>query len=205
VSGQLSRSYFWFAGVDANVPTGLTAINAYNTYIPAPTYGTSSNIALGAENLSIGYTDYSPPTLDALFRGKVGIAQTTELDVYGTSRSQGIAPVSETITSSTALSVQNDSIIDSRASALTVTLADSSNTDQNKLVRLLNKFSMNTTVSCSRGSFKLTPNESARRLRFLADGWQVDESFNNSCPTSFYPTAQAAAVTSSTGEFIQFS
>jgi len=33
MSGQLSRSYFLFAGVDANVPTSLTAINAYNTYI----------------------------------------------------------------------------------------------------------------------------------------------------------------------------
>ncbi len=202
MSGQLPHSYFWFAGISANVPTGLTVINAYNTYIPAPTNGTGSNIALGAENLSVGYTDYSPPTLGALFRGKVGIAQTTattELDVYGTSRSQGVAPVSETVTSSTALSVQNDSIIDSRAGALTVTLADASNTDQNKLIRLLNKASMSSVVSCSRGSFKLTPNESARRLRFLADGWHVDESLNNAIPTSFYPTAQAAAVTSFTG------
>lgn len=203
MSGQLTYGWAFAPQIaNLNIPTATTLVNAYNAYVTAPSVGTSANIALYAENASVGYKTTTPPTNGVLVQGKVGIAQTTattELDVYGTSRSQGKAPVSETITSSTALSVLNDSLIDSRAGALTVTLADASNTDQNKLVRLLYKSSMSSVVTCSRGSFNLTSNESARRLRFLADGWQVDESFNNAIPTSFYPTAQAAAQTTFTG------
>jgi hypothetical protein len=202
MSGQINNGYAFYPIASINVPTGMTIINAYNGFFVAPTTGTGSNVALGADNLAIGYNGYTPPTNGALFEGNVAIGQssaTTALDVYGTTRTTGKAPVSETVTSSTALSTSLDSLVDARAGALTVTLADASNVDQCKLVRLLHKSSMPSVVSCSRGSFNLTASEAARKLRFFADGWAVDEAISNAVPTSFYPTAQAAAQTTFTG------
>ncbi len=203
MSGQLTYGWVFAPSISAfNLPTGVSLINAYTAYIAAPTIGTNANIAHYCDNLAIGYNTTTPPTNGALIQGKVAIAQKsalTELDVNGTSRTQGRAHVSETVTTSTSLSTSKDSIIDSSAGALTVTLADGSNTDQLKIIRLLNKFSMPSVVSLSRGSFNLNPHDSCRTLRWLADGWQVDNAATNSTNSSFYSTAQAAAQTTFTG------
>ena len=165
MSGQVNNGFALYPIASINVPTGVTVINAYTGFFVAPTTGTRSNVALGADNLAIGYNGYTPPTNGALFEGKVAIGKSTavtELDIVGTMQTTGKSYVSETVTSSTNLSTTKDSIVDSRANALTVALSDSSNVDQCKLVRLLNKASMPSVVTCSRGSFNFTSAAPAR-------------------------------------------
>lgn len=184
-----------------NIPTGNTLLHAFNTYVNAPTSGTIANIALGADNLALGYKTVTPPSNGAIIQGNVGLGQSTaatQLDCLGTVQTTGKSFVSESVTTSTALSTTKDSLVDSRAGALSCTLADGTVVDQIKNVCLAFRRSAIASIACSRGSFNLTPAEPARRLRFTADGWVVDEAYNSSAPDSFYPTAQAASITSYT-------
>lgn len=108
----------WFSGVhvaltnsstrlDAGIPriaglrveAGTYSANFPPTYcfgihVTAPTMGASSNAAIFATNLSIGYETNTPPTNGAIFSGNVGIGKTsasTPLDVNGTITATGIA------------------------------------------------------------------------------------------------------------------
>ena len=56
--------------------TGTPAINAYGAYFNTPVVGGTSNTALYADNLSIGFSGTSPPTNGAFIKGQLSIGDT---------------------------------------------------------------------------------------------------------------------------------
>lgn len=107
----------------------------------------------------------------------------------------GIVERSESITSAGALSTTKPSIINSTTSGYTVTLANASDIDQIKFVKLLNKFSNNVIVTCNKGSFLLDASNSERRLRYTLNGWLTEYSSNE----SFFVTTQQGSKLVGTG------
>jgi hypothetical protein len=65
--------------LDAAIQVGLGSVtNAYTGFFLAPTTGTNKT-ALYSDNLSIGYTGITPPTLGAAISGNVGIGNSNPL------------------------------------------------------------------------------------------------------------------------------
>jgi len=196
---SLENSYISFQTGNANLPTGYTTRNAYNGFFPAPTNGTN-NMALYADDFMVGYKGVAPPTNGGCIRGNVAIGQSSagcELDVAGTVRGNGFGNTSEVVESAGAISTSKDSLVRNyTSSALALTLADSSVTDQIKTVRLQTKSCTSASVTTARGAFDLSIFDAGRKLRFTTDGWVTEEAFGNSSVESFYATAKRTTVTS---------
>ena len=203
MSAQQTNSYDFFPSASVNVPTGITVLNAYNSYFINPVQGANVNVALYSDNLSLGYKGYNPPANGAIISGNVAIAQTSAvapLDVLGIVRKTGNCDVAEIVTSASALSTSQDSIIDSRTSgAITVTLANGTLVDQVKRVRLYCRNSPAVLVALSRGNFNLTASEASRTLRYTVDGWVVSDIDSASTPSSYYTDNQTASILTATG------
>jgi hypothetical protein len=187
----------------------------YNTSI-----GASSlyNLTSGSYNIAVGYRaglNYTGSESNNILLGNQGTPGDNAVIRIGTNGTQtacfiagsttvnGISCTSETISSSTALSTTLDSIIDASTSTLSCTLA-AGNTDQCKIVRLLNRRSNTITVSCvaaGGGTFQLTPSEPSRMLRYntTLSRWQIENGFSATAPDSFYPTTQQGSKIIGTG------
>ena len=81
---SITNTYVLF--IDTGSKTGLgTVPNAYGGYFKAPTLANTSNMALYADNLNIGYTAVTPPTNGMIVSGAVAIganAQTNSRKLY---------------------------------------------------------------------------------------------------------------------------
>ena len=196
---SIENSYEYYNDGICNVPTGYEVTNSYGAYFRLPNTGTRK-IAIYGDNFLIGYQGISPPTDGGYIKGRLGIGQSSavcDLDVAGTVRCTGLITTPEIVTSSTSLSTTQNSIIDSRSSALTVTLADASLVNQVKSVSLISRAALDTTVTCSKGSFKLTSANPTKLLRFSADGWVMENAYSQSISDSFYTTVQSSVFSSS--------
>lgn len=109
--------------------------------------------------------------------------------------------ITETISSAGAISTFKDTLFDSTSGSFTGTLANSSNFNQVKKVKLLYRRSNPVTVTCNRGSFDLTPSEPEKTLRYIGPtgGWEVYNPGDSLAADSFYPSKlQTASLVSST-------
>lgn len=196
---SIENAYDYFNDGTCNVPNGYEVVNAYGAFFKAPLVGTRK-VAIYGDNFLTGYLNTIPPVNGGFIKGYLGLGQTSavcQLDVSGTIRATGQVSISETVSTNTELSSTKDSILDSRNSSLTVTLPNATLVDQIKLVKLLSRGSLSSTVSCGRGSFKLNSNESSRLLRFTTDGWVVDNAYGQNISDSFYTTTETSKVLSS--------
>lgn len=194
---SLENSYDFYNDGICNIPTGYDVRNAYGAFYKKPTVG-QRNIALYSDNFLVGYTGVTPPTDGGLIKGNVAIGKNSAecaLDVEGGLRASGKAFLTETIDSDTALSTTKDSIIDARAAARGVTLANAGLVDQVKNVKLLSRASRTATITTPRGSFQLNAGEPSKTLRYRPDGWEIESAENKT--ESFYTTIQNTVYNSS--------
>jgi len=88
----LAKSYGIYSAA-GSLTGGGSVTNAYGAYISKPSFGSTSSVALYADNASIGYTGINPPTNGLIVSGNVSIGNSspnsyTKLDVNGTIASE---------------------------------------------------------------------------------------------------------------------
>lgn len=110
----------------------------------------------------------------------------------------GVSNIVENITGTATLSTYQNSIFYPSTGNYAVTLPNAT-VDQIKTVRLLNRYSNNVTISCSKGSFDLTPLEPQKTLHYMSNGWEIYEPNTILTSDSFYPTTQEQYMTGSFG------
>jgi hypothetical protein len=195
---SIENGYNSFPLSNSNTPPSFSVKNSYNLSISVPNNGTN-NIALWAENLSVGYKGVQPPTNGCCIQGNVAIGKKNAdyaLDVEGGIKANSLLLASETLSASEDpifLSSTKDSILDSNAGSL-VTIIDDGQIDQTKIVRLYSKTCAPCSVITGRGSFNLNYSQPCRKLRYAIDGWLVDDLAENN---SFYISHQNVVVESS--------
>ena len=121
------------------------ATNAYSGYFSAPTYATTSNMALYTANLNVGYTAVTPPSNGAIIRGAVAIgvnAQTNSRKLYVLGDIEASTNLYGTIATTTQGSIS--------------TLAGVTSIGTSGTVSILNKLSVGTTSPAANATGYIT-------------------------------------------------
>jgi hypothetical protein len=163
---SMTNCYALYIDVGSENGAG-NATNAYSGYFSAPTYATTSNMALYTANLNVGYTAVTPPSNGAIISGAVAIgvnAQTNSRKLYVLGDIEASTNLYGTIATTTQGSIS--------------TLAGVTSIGTSGTVSILNKLSVGTTSPAasatgyitSSGNTELWINSGATTLANLVFG-----------------------------------